>query len=1040
MKWLNCFLLFLFPVLLWTQTINSTAIPQVDSLIKISREFTKKRDFEKALEINATAEQLARLNTGMESAAYGSCCFNHGRILFQKGDHKGAEPWYLRSKSIREKVLGKEHPDYAWSLNNLGLLYTRTGQFDKAEEALQASKDIRGRILGKEHNDYLGSLANLAIVYLYTSEFSKAESLFIEAKNIREKLGATESPEYAGDLINLGILYSNQRLYEKSEEYYLKAKTLFEVKLKNTTDPFYINCLNNLGIVYKDLGQFEKAEQLGLKSKEIWEQTLGKDHPNYAASLINLASLYGELGQFKKAVSLDLEALEIRKKILGTDHTDFAKTLNNLATQYYNNFEFDKAQSYFEQAKQIFEKSFGTHHELYATCLFNLGNTQFAMNNLSKANLLFLQAQTIYDSLFGKQNLDYALCQHKLGELQLVQGNYKDAEILLLNAKSIREKILGTQHLDYINSLSQLAKLYQLNHETGKAELLYSQISTLNRNQILSGLHHLSEREMNQYLVSFETKHASLLEFSEANPQYTQLINLCFDNALFYKGFLLNAYNQCKHLALSNPANSDRYQLLKSFCRRLAAEYVKPLEERENVAGLEEQYNILEKEIVHNVSGMGQLIQQINWKDVQQKLKPDEAAIEFQYYKIQNIDSSESIRYVALLLRADHDQVLFIPICNQAALDSLLRNNADRKSDYVNALYSIADRGAVATELPKRSLYELIWKPLESHLKGIKRIYYSPSGLLHRINMSAIPVSSMEALADRYLLIELNSTRQLVIPGSTKSANHQVVLFGGIQYDPDSSTTTIETGIASRSAEEVSFTSTNQSLRGGNWNYLEGTAREVNSIAKLLSSSAWQPLVKKGNEATEEFFKSTGIDGQKSPYVLHVATHGYFFPDMKEVGSSQLADGNKEPVFKMSDHPMLRSGLIMSDGNYAWKNGKPLTPDTEDGILTAYEISHLNLSNTELVILSACETGLGDIQGNEGVYGLQRAFKIAGVKYIIMSLWQVPDKQTSLLMTTFYKKWLENNLPIPDAFHAAQKELREAGLDPYQWAGFVLIE
>jgi CHAT domain-containing protein len=137
---------------------------------------------------------------------------------------------------------------------------------------------------------------------------------------------------------------------------------------------------------------------------------------------------------------------------------------------------------------------------------------------------------------------------------------------------------------------------------------------------------------------------------------------------------------------------------------------------------------------------------------------------------------------------------------------------------------------------------------------------------------------------------------------------------------------------------------------------------------------------------------------------------------------------------------MIRSGLILAGANHAWATGKPLRPGMEDGILTAYEISQMNLSNTELVVLSACETGLGDIQGNEGVYGLQRAFKIAGAKYLIMSLWQVPDKQTSLLMTTFYKKWLEEKMKIPAAFRAAQKELREAGLDPYQWAGFVLVE
>ncbi|MGB4820931.1 MAG: CHAT domain-containing protein, partial [Saprospiraceae bacterium] len=173
--------------------------------------------------------------------------------------------------------------------------------------------------------------------------------------------------------------------------------------------------------------------------------------------------------------------------------------------------------------------------------------------------------------------------------------------------------------------------------------------------------------------------------------------------------------------------------------------------------------------------------------------------------------------------------------------------------------------------------------------------------------------------------------------------------------------------------------------------------------------------------------------------ILHVATHGYFFSDPKVQTKSNGLSGQNESVFKISDHPMLRSGLIMAGGNAAWQ-GKQTLEGREDGVLTAYEISQMNLSNTELVVLSACETGLGDIQGNEGVYGLQRAFKIAGAKYLIMSLWQVPDKQTSLLMTTFYKKWLEDKMSIPDAFHAAQKQLRDGGLEPYYWAGFVLVE
>jgi CHAT domain-containing protein len=156
--------------------------------------------------------------------------------------------------------------------------------------------------------------------------------------------------------------------------------------------------------------------------------------------------------------------------------------------------------------------------------------------------------------------------------------------------------------------------------------------------------------------------------------------------------------------------------------------------------------------------------------------------------------------------------------------------------------------------------------------------------------------------------------------------------------------------------------------------------------------------------------------------------------------ASEPKSGYDLAAFKVSDHPMIRSGLLLAGANDAWRTGKPQQPGLEDGILTAYEISQMDLRNTELVVLSACETGLGDVQGNEGVYGLQRAFKIAGAGYLIMSLWKVPDTQTAQLMSNFYSNWQERRMRIPEAFWAAQKQLRDAGLDPYFWAGFVLLE
>ena len=326
-------------------------------------------------------------------------------------------------------------------------------------------------------------------------------------------------------------------------------------------------------------------------------------------------------------------------------------------------------------------------------------------------------------------------------------------------------------------------------------------------------------------------------------------------------------------------------------------------------------------------------------------------------------------------------------------------------------------------------------------MAAVNKVYYSPSGLLHRINLDAIPIDQDVILSDRYDLSELNSTRQLVIPNSNEVKNNLAVLYGGLIFDFDSTTMNNDIVYATSSRNAVSLNkSDSMSInRSGSWNYLLGTEREINSLERIMRTAGMEVLTKKAYDGTEESFKNIGKIGAISPRILHIATHGYFYSDQRKHGQESTSHDQIESEFKKSDQPMLRSGLIMSGGNAAWE-GKQPNPGQEDGVLTAYEISQMNLSNTELVVLSACETGLGDIQGHEGVYGLQRAFKIAGVKYLIMSLWQVPDKQTSLLMTTFYKKWLEEKMTIPDAFRAAQKQLRDNGLDPYNWAGFVLVK
>jgi CHAT domain-containing protein len=284
---------------------------------------------------------------------------------------------------------------------------------------------------------------------------------------------------------------------------------------------------------------------------------------------------------------------------------------------------------------------------------------------------------------------------------------------------------------------------------------------------------------------------------------------------------------------------------------------------------------------------------------------------------------------------------------------------------------------------------------------------------------------------------------------SSESANQSqsAIVYGGIQYDMDSLAYLAANtpDMADSSRKDGTFRYMVEERPGGNrggagdvwtWGALPSTSREADYVSALLREAGFSTEVQKGLSASEERIKKMGTSG-RSPRILHLATHGFAFPDPPKNPSKDLIDA--EPTFKLLDDPMLRSGLVLAGVNHYWKNKRPLG-NFEDGALVAYELCDLDLRNTELAVLSACLTGQGDVVGSEGVYGLQRAFRIAGAKFLIVSLWQVPDSQTLELMRLFYQNWLEKKESLRDAFDHAQQAFRKNNPSPFVWAGFVLVE
>jgi len=1064
-----------------------SAAQQVDSLIQAARKLTGEKAFDKALDTLGAADKIALDAFGRQSVQYMNSCYQRSMTNYYKKDFAEAEKWLLEARPICEKTLGADTQRYSDILQMLAISTQNMGNLDMAERYFREAMAVQEKINGKDKNqryanllrgvslihyqldnmakalecnrevleitknasgtespEYLMAIGNMGLYLFRLNEFEEAVKFMLETLQLAEKQSGKQNETYSGRLSDLGRCYHLMGNYERSEKTYLEAYSIQEKINRNT--PTYANILNGLGLLRLETGKYEQAEELFLEARAIIVNTFGMEHRMYARLQTNLGLVYINLGNPEKRIQLQLEALDIYEKLYGKNSRIYIEQLSVLSAAYFDIGRLDVAERMLLDNINRQEQTLENNTVDYCANLINLALLYDMKGDQAKIEPLLLQAKDVFENKMGNRIHEFYMnCLRGLADLYHAQGKYGEAEKYYLEAKTIRENTIGTRDDRYLGTLQKLSELYERQGRYAESEALLRALNQNQRQQLLSGTTFLSEHELAKYFDSFLNFDHALNSCLLARPsgQTSVLPEIAYDNELFRKGFVLSAAANLDAKINALPELAEIYLDLKSLRRRLAAQYAMPVAERTGVAELEEKADVVEKELTKKVAGYAENTRQVRWQEVRDALRPGEVAIEFVHFRVLHPTVTDRVAYAALLLSAGSERPVFVPLSDEKALEALLKTSGARKSDYVNRVYGARTAGA-------ETLHQLLWQPLEKHLPpGVATIYFSPTGLLHRLNLAAIPLSEGVTLADRFRFVQLGSTRQLLekqtLPARSDS---ETALFGGVQFNMDEAAISkANAGLAPRNASgtrgEVDFSKTDAATRGhGNWEYLSWTEKEVDTLQKMLTLSGMNTALFKGFTATEEAFKSL-----RSPRVLHLATHGYFFPEgelppapAKGEGGLLAGPFRGGATFKISEHPMIRSGLILAGGNHAWTTGKPLKPDMEDGILTAYEIAQMDLSGTELVVLSACETGLGDIRGNEGVYGLQRAFKLAGVRFLIMSLWQVPDFQTQELMTLFYQYHLAKKMSFPEAFHAAQKEMRERYEHPYFWAGFVLLE
>lgn len=983
-------------------------------------------NYSEAIQQDTEAIGILKRIVGTDHPNYATTLGNLGLCYYQIGNYREALRLETEAMDIYKKDNGAEFPYYATSLSRLADYNLELLNFDEAIRFCTEAIKIYKRVLGTDHPYYAASLSKLANYNSKAGNYSEAVRIGTEAIEIEKRVYGTESLDYATSLNNLSGYYLDIGNYTETLRLLTEAMEIYK-RVSGTESLNYAISLNNLADYFFHIGNYSDAIRLGIEAMDLYKKVIGTEHHLYALSLSNLANYYSQVSNFSEAIRLETEAMEIYKRVLGTEHPNYAASLNILAINKSEIGCHSEAIRLGTEAMEVYKRVLGTEHPEYARSLHNLANYYSKVGNYSEAIRLETEAMEIRKRVIGIEHPFYATSLQNLAEYNSDLGNYSEAIRLDTEAMEIFKRVLGTEHPYYAIALNQLAIHYT---ELGNFFKAFDCLQhSLNKSQsfVLKNFTELSSRtQENMWINKFAYKYNILLPQITTKIQSKQSLSELYDKTcLFAKGILLNASKEIRKLILESGDSIiiDKYNALSSNICLYNKLLEKPIKERFMNADslnrvIEQQEMVLAREskvfgdYTHNLT--------ISWRDVQRGLGDNDIAIEFLDFPIYKTDT---IMYVALTLKKGYDSPRMVTLFEG------------------NQLKAIPD----SIYYTHFNVSDLLWKPLEEELEGVRNIYFAPSGDLHRIGIEYLPISKTESISDVYKLHRLSSTRQLaVIQDETKGKKN--ILYGGINYDEKSNVVSTDSASTKGAVLRSAYRSNVDSLSLRNsFEYLEGTKREADLIAEDMKQHGEPYIYHSGTDGSEESFKK--LDGTR-PKAMHIATHGFYFTEA-EAEKSQIARPEKEFLMVEDQNvgrtieykPMTRSGLLFSGCNRIIRH-EQIPDGEEDGILTAQEISTLDLRGLDLVVLSACQTGLGDIISGEGVFGLQRGFKKAGAKTIIMSLWNVNDESTMKMMTSFYHYYLEG-MSKEDAFHKAQDELRKDCPSQHErpdWAAFILLD
>ena len=1010
---------------------------------KVYQYFFDKQEWSKWINIMSQVENgISENSSANKQTAYSR--FDIGQAYINMGEFDSAEKWFLSSYSAFSKISNKDDNEtYGCLLLLLSKLYfEHVKNLDNAYRFSLEAERVNKNLFGEGSKAHIASLDFLSYSELGLGknkvgvEHLEKEEILL---NSTHDLNDSEKQSYYDKLkitylqLNINrnvasrdtIVTENTLLYEATNAYaqgnMQEAINKFIKLVKNYESNFQSKDIANYVYAIGSLSNALTSEGYYVQADSLLDKAIATFH-DYKIDSPHLIGLYMSKGLLYYTISNVDMALYWYNKAKNMYTSDderslqYGLLLSNLAV-------CQMAKENYSLAKQLSDKAYDICIQFYGENSNNANDRLLIINNLATIYTKlkdYSKGQDLYERVIkeatSQQNIGTkALALMNLSEIYLFHENdYPKAEVYL-------HEVMKMETASYVKDMAEMDLII--------AKILQKQETTVNdieryvnriKDELANMYAHFSEVEREEYWTQKSQSLVFLNNLSAVTFNTPHTLKMAYDNTIYTKSMLINSGRLLGQLVNNcNSVIQNEYSSMINMKRRLSDKNCP----NDSIDVYREVISQKEKDIIASIPNFGDQLM-AHFKtcgDVQRMLSDNDIAIEFIFLpQIKTPFDKSELSYGAMLLAKNDTIPKLIPLCSEYDLEDLMDSYSPMGQNEIDSLYAFSNR----------TIYHMIWEKLEPYIPVGSTVYYSPTGYISKINLSAIS-NGNKRLSEVYGLHEVSTTALIdEVKQNAKIDCINAALYGDIDYyeDVDLMTEKAEPYSMYTSGEVLAT----RSLSRGSWDLLPGTKDEVETIAEMLRGKGTNVYMLTQNDANEESFK--GFDAH-APELMHIATHGFYFPPEEDVTSSFF---NSLHNYTQKDYSMLYSGLLFAGGNNAW-TGKEIVEGVEDGILTADEISRLDLGGNKLIVLSACNTGLGDIDNVDGVFGLQRGLKRAGVKTILMSLWKVPDEETKDLMRMFYKELLNGNTPH-QSLKIAQEHLMAKGMAPYYWAGFILLD